>query len=276
MIIGVNVVCALLLGAGYLVNLVRFNNPFYPLAVRLGPISLAGPFVGPGDLNARFAGTRPGRITFKGYLVSLSEIRLWTENRGVLWSVDMGAVLPYEEPYWKSGGFFVVNLLLWGGFVLVSAAYATEAALWRRLGLVAACFFFIGWLPSGILLRYWMFLPLILVMLVFWTYRRNTDRLRPLFHMVVMLQFASLSFVLYQLRYEILPRPQVLSELSAGLENLRSIARTHRLHVESPGFVCVVTLDPRQGFWFKLANPDLAIEETLEAEACQSDTIIRQ
>ena len=169
---GILVVANLAAAAWTISNMARFDNPFYPLQVMAdGKTIFAGPedpyrdsttprYALYGNTSTRF----PGPIDF---ILSASELD-WT-MRGVVPWYDIGSVTgnnPVRGGPARTGG--------WGGlFVLVNAwllgmqllrLRRLDDARQRLLALNAALLVTVtAFLPRAYELRYWLFLPLVLI-----------------------------------------------------------------------------------------------------------------
>ncbi len=253
--------CGLLFSANIIADFVRFGNPFYPLATKFGPISFHGP------VSVGLAGESQDTNAGYKYVLSLSEIRLWTDNQGGLWSIDMStAGSSAEDVSFKTGGYFVANLILWSSSLLLGCWYCKDR---RYLGytLVAlGAFAVVSFFPVPYYLRYWLFLPMDLCIVVLLMYRRFAEQLRPVFGLVVILQVAIFLFVSYQVSADIFPRGLSPSYVQQTLSSLVMGAKQGVVQAGSPA--CVVFGDTRQGFLYKLAHWDLPMQSVVKESDC--------
>ncbi len=276
-------VSGLILSATYIANLVRYQNPLYPLAVKVGPIVLKGPGYGAFSPQRTQTTTQVRAVLMTRYLASLSEIPLWqTRSGGPLWTVDMGIAWGPKQtgtPYYKTGGFFVANLVLWGVFILASVAAMRSRKSLLLLLLVLGSFVYVSLLPAAYLLRYWLFLPLELALLTLWAYKNDPIRLKSIFKAVIVLQLAIFSFVVYKVGFTVtagngvLPTEYTWYHLQDGVQNLDYIRQQYHLATDPSALVCVVG-DTRMGFYYKIANPQVPIQSALTDELCQTTTIV--
>ncbi len=258
------ILCGSLLSWNLVVNYVRFKNPFYPVATKMGPISFDGLW-----REVPTTESQDIKQVFVIYAKSLSEIGIWTNNHGSLWSIDMSSVgVPKDDPIFKTGGYFVVNLLLWGTFLLLSCWYTKDRKGIYSFLFVLGSFAFVSLLPGSKYLRYWLFLPLDLLIVTLWMYQRNAGKLKQLFDIVLFLQLFVFLFVSYQTSRIIFPRDLNPSGIMQSLNYLENVKQEDYTitNIESP--VCIVTGDTRDGFLYKLSNPTLAIQSATEEGQC--------
>ena len=275
----VNAISFFILGGNYMVNMARFNNPFYPLSVRIGSLSFVGPFGGaiavdgPLSISRGDPNSQSERSLYKTYLFSITELKLWTNNIGRLWSVDMGSVWKdRSSPGYKSGGFFGVNLVLWGSFLLISF-FQTKKREYLFWSIFVVCnFLFVGFLPAALLLRYWLFLPLDLAILTLWVTKKNPIELRAVFNLVLLLQIAIFFFVVYQNR-NLVPGLDMINRVEIIEQYVNGFNPELKIMTDQKGYVCVIG-DTRQGFLHKISNPDLQIQSAQTERECLGTTII--
>ena len=275
----VALVGGLLLSTSYIANLVRYQNPLYPLAVKIGPLSLKGPGYGVFSEENPSATKQIRLDVFKRYVASLSEVPLWRlRSGGPVWTVDMGVAWgakAKKTAFFKTGGFFVANLVLWSVFLLISAIYARSRKYLPWIAFVACNFLFVSLLPSSYLLRYWMFLPVELAILTLWVYRHNPVQLKAIFAMVLILQAGIFCFVAYKVRNATFPPPSyTIQNLGRAVVNLDSIIRPYQLAGQTSSLICIAGGDTRMGFLYKLSNPQVAIQAAGDDSQCKSTTII--
>jgi hypothetical protein len=172
---GILVVANLAAGAWAIRNTAHFDNPFYPLRVVVAGKTI---FPGPEDPDDPSRDSPPPRYVLYGnsstrfpgpidFILSASELD-WT-MRGVVPWYDIGSVTgnnPARGGPARTGG--------WGGlFVLVNAwllgmqllrLHRLDDARQRLLALNAALLVAVtAFLPRAYELRYWLFLPLVLI-----------------------------------------------------------------------------------------------------------------
>ncbi|MEI6291756.1 MAG: hypothetical protein WCP19_15145, partial [Chloroflexota bacterium] len=275
----VNLISVILFGLNYLVNTYRFNNPFYPLSIRVGNFQLTGPYQGQIIINNPLSIQRStelntaDRSNFKNYLLSLSEFPLWTNNTGTLWNVEMASVWANNKlQAYKSGGFFAGNLALWFAFLLVSISVTKKKETIAGFLFILSYFIFTGLLPSSFLLRYWLFLPLNLAIILLWTIKNNPVEMLPVKKLVLILQICLFSFVIFQNINFFTSIPWKIN-FRSPIVNYGSMFQVYKIKVQSSDFVCVIG-DTKQGFKYKLANPEMKIESAVNQELCQSSTYV--
>lgn len=237
-------------------NTILFANPVYPLGVSVGNVEVEAGEYSPYKYS--LVNTLAPKKLLR-YLYSISELGLWTQKGTSVWSVDMsnGISNPADEPFFKLGGFFIGNLILWF-IVLIIATKETKAKLLSRL-LIAVIIMFIGigFMPSSDYLRYWMFLPMILGITMLFFMRKAGWMGRSIGAMVLLLQFAIFVNVAYQNRTYFKPLP---------LSSEQELINQYDLPEGSTG-LCVTDLPPR-GILFERANPDLAIQSINPMDSC--------
>lgn len=246
-----------LIGTWYMVrNTILFANPVYPLGVTVGNVKVSAGEDSPYKFN--LANTFSPKKLVR-YLYSLSEVGLWTQKGTTLWSVDMsnGISNPADEPFFKLGGFFVGNLILWF-VVLIIATLETKDKLLLRLLLAAFILFIgIGFLPSSDYLRYWMFLPMILGISMLFFMKKAGWTGRSVATVVLLLQFAIFANIAYQNRTYFTPIPLSSEQVLIDQYDLP----------EGTAGLCVTDLPPR-GILYERANPDLKIQSINEMNLC--------
>lgn len=155
--IALSLVGAIVLLPKLVLNTVTFGNPFYPIAIALGPIRVPGPESMMQSTSISDAWIRwPGPIRWLASVLEFDAFR----GRPLPWTLGQGDVLQ-SSPSFRMGGYF-------GGYVLGSislvvwAARSTSAARWPvvlivLISILCAC------LPLSHELRYYMFWMLTLV-----------------------------------------------------------------------------------------------------------------
>lgn len=260
-------VCSILFGCKLLFNLFQHDNPFYPLASKIGPLYFEGP------VSVGLAGEAPDVKPYFRYLMSLSELKMWTDNRGSLWSVDMWTSAKVDlSLYSKTGGYFVANLVLWAAVISVAFLYAGTQKMKMYAIFVLSGFIFVGFLPVSYYLRYWMFLPINLAVLVLLLYIKSDSTQKPFFHLTIMLQIAIFLFVMYQIKGDVFPesfRPGYLTSSVSALYAPSSIKTEEAVGQQ----LCVVSEDTRQGFLYKLSHPGDFVQFSTDRSTCVSENI---
>ena len=143
----------------YLLNLRTFGNPFYPIAVHIGPITLPGPE--PMMQTASISDARLSWPSAARWLASVLEFDAF-RGRPLPWTLDQGDV-PQSSPSFRMGGYFVPYVLGALSLVLCRVRSLPRAA-GVRIGLaVGAASIVCASLPLSHELRYYMFWMLSLV-----------------------------------------------------------------------------------------------------------------
>ena len=151
--------CAVLLPAAVW-NLVRFGNPFYPIAIELGPIHFDGPerMMQVASLSTAWQGV-PSPIR---WLASVLEIDAYG-GRPTPWTIDQGDVSSQARSF-RMGGYFVgyvlalASLLMW--------AWLESPPSRKATAFVIAASITCALLPLSHELRYYMFWMLSLISIV--------------------------------------------------------------------------------------------------------------
>lgn len=259
--------CSMLFGGKLLFNLFQYKNPFYPLASQIGPVYFEGP------VSVGLAGEAPDVKPYYRYLISLSELKMWTDNRGSLWSIDMWTSAKVDMSlYSKTGGYFVANLILWTAVTLVVFLYADDKKTRTYTIFVLASFVVVGFLPVSYYLRYWMFLPINLAVLTLLLYVKHADAQKPLFHLTLMLQVIIFAFVIYQIKGDVFPRSLVPRYLFSSMSELYAVPSNNADNSDNLQ-LCVASTDTRQGFLYKLSHPGDSIQFVTDQADCISSSV---
>jgi hypothetical protein len=172
-----------------------------------------------------------------------------------------------QDPYFKTGGYFIANLILWSSFITIAIVHTKSRKILLFFLLLLGLFLFVGLLPGSAFLRYWMFLPLVLLLLVIWTYTHHARELQPVFNLVLILQvFIFLFVVIHNL--SLFPTKISPTYIQERLQNLYFESEHYRLPNEYIEPVCIVSPDTRMGFLYKLANPEIKIYSALHEGDC--------
>ncbi len=263
----VSLFCGLLLCGNLLYNFIQYKNPFFPLAAKIGPVYFDGP------LAVGLAGESQDTNVLRRYIYSLSELHLWTDNRGGLWTIDMSSSGNDEYGInFKTGGYFVVNLVLWSGFLLIGNWFVKDSKDLNYLIIALASFAVVALLPVPYYLRYWLFLPMNLALAALLLFEKHARHVMQSFALVLLLQFPIFIFVTHQLKTIIFPPSYELGYIRQSL--IENYERDGQEDLDTPSPVCVVFEDTRQGFLYKLLNPDSVIQAVTTEEECTIDQIL--
>ena len=247
----------IIIGTWYMVrNTILYANPVYPLGVTVGDINLSAGEDSPYNYNLTSTAT-PRKLV--RYFYSLSELGLWAQKGTTVWSVDMsnGISNPNDEPFFKLGGFFIGNLILWFVVLIVSTVETKDKLLLRLLISVLILFVGIGFFPSSDYLRYWMFLPMILGIAMLFFMKKAGWMGRSVATVIFLLQFAIFANIAYQNRTYFRPSPLSSEQVLINQYDLP----------EGTAGLCITDLPPR-GILYKIANPDLNIQSITEMNLC--------
>lgn len=239
-------------------NFYLFQNPVYPLSVSVGPIHFESAYSDL-ELDVPMSQVLKDTPRFFIYLLSLSELYLWTNNSGQLWGIGGMPGNLQEYVFFKLGGFFVANLVLWSMFLLVVLLHKRDRKMIFYTVFLIVSFFFVGFLPSSGLLRYWLFLPLVCILVVLLVYEKVEDDQRTTKLLFNFLQLAIFAFVVYQNYYVFVPR----NDLNHWVTRETSYERLQAsYHLDGNEPVCIVhKRDNRLAFLYKLANMSLSVQD---------------
>lgn len=245
-------------------NMLIHSNPLYPYEVKFGPLVFLGPFTPP--LRSNLANVAPRWVTTASpllFLMSLSELYLFSSNPGMLWSVDMsngGSAWNYD--FFKLGGFFIANLLLWSSIIILSLRGRQRSTAINASIVIVISTGVVAVLPYAFFLRYWMFLPLMLAVAALALLRTDIAGAKSIYQVVFPIQAAILLFVLVNAAPLIIPRN--LDLLPSG-ESHGVQLPAYKLSTDEPS--CVVGGAP-YGFLYKLSNEDIVFQLALNQSEC--------
>lgn len=260
-------VSVMLVGMGCLSfakNYAITENPVYPLSLHVGSIEFEGTFTAETTAAIREY-TTPQELRdnpdYLNYIFSVLEFYNFNANEGFIWSVDQGQPSGNETGSFRAGGFFVMNLLVWGLTMLFLAfRYPKDRYLWLMLGTTLGMFAINGFFPQARLLRYWLYLPLFFIIFLLLVQKRYWDRERSLLIFINLLQVILFVIVLRFTAGAIRPNPY-----------LTDIAQ-YELQTEQKE-ICIVN-EPKDGFLYKLANPELDIELANGKGNCEQEVVV--
>ncbi len=252
-------------------NTYLYRNPVHPLSMHLGSIRL-GSSASQMDYDVPLSEELKDVPRFSIYLISLSELYLWTDNTGQLWGIGGMPGNLQDNIFFKLGGFFVANLVLWLMFLFVVLLYKRDRKMVFYSVFLLASFLFAGFLPSSGLLRYWLFLPLIFILVVLLVYEKVDDGQKMTKLLFNLLQLAIFCFVVYQ-NHNIFIPGKSLNQTVTNEVNYANLQSAYHLDFKSP--VCIVhKRDNRQAFLYKLANTSLSIQDARITAECIYENIL--
>ncbi len=158
----------------YSKNLVAHQNPFYPQSVDLfGAVQFDGPDSRTQSLNssqtdlAAIPVALRGEPIYKLFAYSVLEIDLYSDNSGQLFSVDQSNRQTADSRSFKMGGFMVLNLLFWSSLILVTLVRTRSKRLVGKVAVLGAAVALVAMSPGSWILRYWLFIPMVLASVAF-------------------------------------------------------------------------------------------------------------
>lgn len=251
------------IGAAYWslgVNTLRHDNPLYPMAFSLGDHHFIGSISASTPVYITDTFSIPKSNSYY-FMRSLSEIDLWRVRPQPMFTIDMnlGEVHPILNA--RMGGFFVLNLLLWGMGLLIFSLFSQNRAILKCVFIVIVLSVAASFLPSASELRHVMFIPLSMATL-FLIGLYDPARKRWSKKAALILQALIFVFVAYQVVVsDHFPKIMTIQQYR---EQVTAQHELFTVDMESP--VCLYGESP-VAFSYKLANPDLVIE----AQPTQSD-----
>lgn len=243
--------------SGFMIkNWIQFDNPVYPLNAKLGQIQFSG-----GEHSPYYYETKSlGRLDkFGSFIVSLSEIPLWIQNPEPLWVIDMSSfVTPEGSSLYRIGGYFGVNIIFWSFIILIAVIILrkNKRVLWYGIGFMTL-FVLVGFMPSSMMLRYWLFLPIIMGILSVFLVEHQIIKKKTILALFIGIQLLIFAFVIYKTQDFIIPNSFTIE---------RRVIQAYELTVESDG-ICLSD-NPPIGFLYKMANMDLVVESVGPTDVC--------
>lgn len=171
-------------------NYIHYNDPVYPFG---SPSKAPQPEIRhrQDDLQVSQSLVEPGVFLKNSvrFFKSLSEYDLYTDGRQTLFSIDQSSPNATVKSH-KIGGFFIANLLLW--ICSLIAMFSVISGL-RKYWIALAnllCLLVVLVCPYPYLLRYWLFLPIVLVASIFLLEREHCEKTLQIQKLNSLLQFA--------------------------------------------------------------------------------------
>ena len=151
---------SLVLTPKLLANLYEFGNPFYPIALVIGPLHLPGqePMVASIAMSDAIVDW-PGPLRWLASVLEFDAFR----GRPELWMIGQGDV-PQSSPSFRMGGYFVAYVIAMVTVLIWSARNTKQGRL--ALATFAAITLLCAWLPLSFESRYYSFWMLTLVCVV--------------------------------------------------------------------------------------------------------------
>ena len=253
-------------------NFYFHHNPVYPLPLKIGPIEFPSNYTDL-EFDVSMSEKLKDLPRFQIYLISLSEIYLWTDNNGQLWGIGGMPGSLSENIFFKLGGFFVANLILWSIFLLTVFSYNPSKKKNFYFIVLITSFLFVGFLPSSGLLRYWLFLPLVFILVVLLFYEELDNSQSLLKTMFVFIQLMLFAFVTYQ-NIDVYKFRERFNQTVTHDVSYAYLQTTYHLE-DMDSSVCIVhSRDNRLAFLYKITNMSFSIQDARSASDCIYENIL--
>lgn len=248
---GVTLIMAVLTTFSWVENWIQQGNPIYPFGLSVGPLQFDN---GSGWSDVTDT-TESGQFSL--FIRSLLEINIWEDNIGTLWTATGLHDSNTNNPSFKLGGYFVLNLVLWGATLIILPFRYMDKRLMVLGGFLIVLFVLVGlFTKDPQFLRYFMFLPMFMIVLVLLTIKVFQEREKTFIAFFLAIQIASFTFVNYQLQHLYSPVSR-----EGNVANYVSV-------VEPNEAVCVSGADWRFAVIVKYANPDSIVEASRDQVNC--------